>query len=129
MPGRTAGGRPSGTEREMRTRDEGSRDATPNRGGARSMAEAYCVKDKMKVEVQNPQRITMKNGKPALQGTCPQCGGKVFKIGGRPRVAPATGPGPRRTAGADRFPPDTQSQRPRPDVPIGPHFTRRYDGT
>jgi len=24
----------------------------------------------------------MKNGKPALQGTCPICGGKVFKIGG-----------------------------------------------
>ena len=38
------------------------------------MAEAYCVKDKMKVEVQNPQHITMKNGKPALQGTCPKCG-------------------------------------------------------
>ena len=46
------------------------------------MAEAYCVKDKKKVEVQNPQQITMKNGKPALQGTCPDCGGKVFKIGG-----------------------------------------------
>jgi DNA polymerase II large subunit len=46
------------------------------------MAEAYCVKDKKKVEVQNPQHITMKNGKPALQGTCPVCGGKVFRIGG-----------------------------------------------
>jgi DNA polymerase II large subunit len=46
------------------------------------MAEAYCVKDKKKVEVQNPQQITMKNGKPALQGTCPVCGGKVFKIAG-----------------------------------------------
>ena len=80
--GRTAGARHSGIEREMRTRDERSRDATLNRGGARSMAEAYCVKDKMKVEVQNAQRITMKNGKPALQGTCPKCGGKVFKIGG-----------------------------------------------
>ena len=32
------------------------------------MAEAYCVKDKQKVEVVNPQRITMKNGKPALSG-------------------------------------------------------------
>jgi hypothetical protein len=62
-------------------RDVGSRDASPAQGGAQ-MAEAYCVKDKMKVEVQNPQRITMKNGKPALQGTCPKCGGKVFKIGG-----------------------------------------------
>ena len=36
------------------------------------MAEAYCVKDKKKVEVQNAQKITMKNGKPALQGTCPE---------------------------------------------------------
>ena len=34
------------------------------------------------VEVVNPQRITMKNGKPALSGTCPICKGKVFKIGG-----------------------------------------------
>ncbi len=46
------------------------------------MAEAYCVKDKKKVEVQNAQKITMKNGKPAIQGTCPICGGKVFRIGG-----------------------------------------------
>jgi hypothetical protein len=63
-------------------RDEGSRDAPriPRRNAR--MAEAYCVKDKRKVEVLNPQRITMKNGKAALQGTCPICGGKVFKIGG-----------------------------------------------
>jgi hypothetical protein len=46
------------------------------------MAEAYCVKDKKKVEVKNAQKITMKNGKPAIQGTCPICGGKVFRIGG-----------------------------------------------
>ena len=35
------------------------------------MAEAYCVKDKKKVEVQNPQKITMKNGKPAHPGHLP----------------------------------------------------------
>lgn len=46
------------------------------------MAQAYCVKDKQKVEVQNPTTITMKNGKSALQGSCPLCGSKVFKIGG-----------------------------------------------
>ena len=45
------------------------------------MAQAYCVKDKMKVEVQNPQRITMKKGKPATTGTCHKCGTKVFRIG------------------------------------------------
>jgi hypothetical protein len=46
------------------------------------MATAYCVKDKQKVEIQGAKQITMKNGKPATQGTCPICGGKVFRIGG-----------------------------------------------
>jgi hypothetical protein len=45
------------------------------------MAEGYCVKDKKMVEIQNPQRITMKNGKPATQGLCPNCGAKVTRIG------------------------------------------------
>jgi len=45
------------------------------------MAEAYCVKCKKKVEVKDPQSITMKNGRPALKGTCPTCGTGVFKIG------------------------------------------------
>jgi hypothetical protein len=46
------------------------------------VAQAYCVKDKQKVEIQNPQQITMKNGKPAVKGTCPKCGNSVFRIGG-----------------------------------------------
>ena len=48
----------------------------------RAMAQAYCVKDKKKVEIKDPQAITMKNGKPATKGTCPDCGGSVFRIGG-----------------------------------------------
>src|ERR1035437_749540 len=47
-----------------------------------TMAEGYCVKDKKKVVIQNAEKITMKNGKPATQGICPDCGGKVFRIGG-----------------------------------------------
>ena len=43
--------------------------------------EAYCVKCKSKQEIQNPQAITMKNGRPATQGTCPVCNTKVFRIG------------------------------------------------
>jgi hypothetical protein len=62
-------------------RDMGSRDAS-GRSRRSPVAEAYCVKDKKKVEIQNAQQITMKNGKPAIQGTCPVCGGKVFRIGG-----------------------------------------------
>jgi hypothetical protein len=52
---------------------------TARQGG--KLVEAYCVRDKMKVEIQNPQKITMKNGKPATKGTCPKCGNSVFRIG------------------------------------------------
>ncbi len=45
------------------------------------MAEGYCVKERKKVEIKDPQQITMKNGRPAIQGTCPDCGTKIFRIG------------------------------------------------
>jgi len=41
----------------------------------------YCLKDKKNVEIKDPQNITMKNGKPAITGTCPNCGTKIFNIG------------------------------------------------
>ena len=43
---------------------------------------AYCVKDKKKVEIQNPVNVTLKNKKKAVKGTCPICGNKVFRITG-----------------------------------------------
>jgi hypothetical protein len=43
--------------------------------------EGYCLKDKRKVEMKDPQPITMKNGKPATVGTCPICGTKIYRIG------------------------------------------------
>lgn len=43
--------------------------------------QAYCVKDKQKVEMKNPTKVTMKNGRTAYKGVCPKCGGKVFRIG------------------------------------------------
>lgn len=45
------------------------------------MAQAYCVKCKASREISSPQAVTLKNGRPATQGTCPVCGTKVFKIG------------------------------------------------
>lgn len=47
-----------------------------------TMAEVYCVKCKAKREAIDTKKVTMKNGKPALEGKCPVCGTKVFKIGG-----------------------------------------------
>lgn len=31
--------------------------------------------------MKDPEKITMKNGRPATQGKCPVCGTKMFKIG------------------------------------------------
>jgi hypothetical protein len=47
----------------------------------RSMPQGYCVKERKKVEIKDPVQVTMKNGRPAIQGTCPDCGTKIFKIG------------------------------------------------
>ena len=44
--------------------------------------QAYCVKCKDKREMKGEKQVTMKNGRPAIQGTCPVCGTKMFKIGG-----------------------------------------------
>ena len=46
------------------------------------MTTAFCVKCKTKREMQNPQAITMKNGRKATKGTCPVCGTTLFRIGG-----------------------------------------------
>jgi RNase P subunit RPR2 len=45
------------------------------------MVQAYCVKCKSKKDMKAAKAITMKNGKPATQGTCPTCGTKMFRIG------------------------------------------------
>lgn len=43
----------------------------------------YCVKCKAKKEVDNPEHVTMANGKPAMKATCPTCATKMFKIGSK----------------------------------------------
>jgi DNA-directed RNA polymerase subunit RPC12/RpoP len=46
-----------------------------------SMAQAYCMKCKKKVEVKSPKQVTLKNKRAAIQGLCPKCGTKVFRMG------------------------------------------------
>ena len=41
----------------------------------------YCVTCRASREINNPRQITMKNGRPATEGTCPNCGTKMFRIG------------------------------------------------
>jgi Zn finger protein HypA/HybF involved in hydrogenase expression len=42
--------------------------------------EAYCLKCKAKKEMQDAQKVTMKNGRSAMKGKCPTCGTGMFKI-------------------------------------------------
>ncbi|MGD1019383.1 MAG: DUF5679 domain-containing protein [Verrucomicrobiia bacterium] len=46
------------------------------------MSEAYGVKRKAKKEIPKAQEVTRKNGRPAPQGVCPDCGTKLFRIMG-----------------------------------------------
>ena len=41
---------------------------------------AYCVKCRAKRQMKNPVAITLKNGRPAIQGICPRCGTRMFRI-------------------------------------------------
>ncbi|HLC24796.1 MAG TPA: DUF5679 domain-containing protein [Nitrosopumilaceae archaeon] len=45
------------------------------------MTQAYCVKCRKKVDITNPKEVKLKNGRPAVKGTCPKCGTNVFRIG------------------------------------------------
>lgn len=41
---------------------------------------AYSVKAKKMVEMQNPKLVTLKNGRKAWTGTCPETGVKLFRF-------------------------------------------------
>jgi Zn finger protein HypA/HybF involved in hydrogenase expression len=45
-------------------------------------ASMYCVKCRQKRDVEDPEEVTMKNGKPALRAKCPVCNTGMYKIGG-----------------------------------------------
>jgi hypothetical protein len=45
------------------------------------MAKMYCVKCRESKECTNAEKVTMKNGKPALKGKCPTCATGMYKIG------------------------------------------------
>jgi hypothetical protein len=42
--------------------------------------EAYCVKCKAKKEMKDAQKVTMRNGRPAVKGKCPTCGTGLYRI-------------------------------------------------
>lgn len=47
------------------------------------MVEGRCMKCKRLVEIKDAKEITMKNNMKALQGVCPVCNTKTFRILGK----------------------------------------------
>jgi len=45
------------------------------------VAIAYCMKCRKKIEIKNPKQITLKGNRAAVQGVCPLCGTKVYRLG------------------------------------------------
>src|SRR3712207_5517829 len=50
------------------------------RGEPAMAVDAYCVKCREKREMKDAEEVTMKNGRPAMQGVCPVCGTKLFRM-------------------------------------------------
>ena len=40
-----------------------------------------CLKCRESREIQEPEQVTLKNGRPAVRGTCAVCGTRMFRIG------------------------------------------------
>jgi hypothetical protein len=58
------------------------------------MPEGYCVKCKARKEIVDAVEETMKNGRRAIKGKCPQCGTVMFKILGGKASGQAGAPAP-----------------------------------
>ncbi len=56
--------------------------------------EAYCVKCKDKVEMEDPEPVWTSRGQPGTRGTCPTCGTTVFRMGKTPAHAAMSPPPP-----------------------------------
>ena len=45
--------------------------------------QGYCVKCKKKRDMEGAKEVKMKGGRRAMQGTCSNCGTKMFRILGK----------------------------------------------
>ena len=45
--------------------------------------EGYCVKCKAKKAIKDAKEVTMKNGRKAMKGKCPDCGTGMYRIMGK----------------------------------------------
>jgi len=86
--------------------------------------QAYDVKAKRKVEIQNPKAVKMKNGKWAVKGTSPITGIKVFRIVGNEKPAVSV----EKTADSPKAKkePATPAEKPKGSRKVEPEVFSRY---
>jgi len=86
--------------------------------------EAYDVKAKKKVKIQNPKAVKMKNGKWAVKGTSPITGIKVFRIVGNEKPAVSV----EKTADSPKAKkePSTPAEKPKGSQKAEPEVFSRY---
>ena len=70
-----------GTESQQETKNAGTESQQETKSaGTESGEMAYCVKCRKKTPMVEVQRVTMKNGRPAISGKCSVCGTGMYKI-------------------------------------------------
>ena len=60
-----------------------SKAATQEKETSQPELTAYCLKCRDKKPLNDPEYTTLKNGKPAATGPCPDCGTKLYRIGAK----------------------------------------------
>lgn len=73
------GGPPASQQRGEEDRGEGAREQNPE-SEQNIQIEAYCVRCRQKRAVQHARRIVTRNGRNAIEGTCPVCNAKLFRF-------------------------------------------------
>ena len=56
-------------------------DATAIQDPIKNPVSARCMKCKGDRVIKDPERTVLKNGREAVQGFCPECGTKTFRMG------------------------------------------------
>ena len=65
--------------------------------------EAYCVRCRAQVAVENPEPVWTSRGQPGTRGTCPTCGTTVFRMGRTPAHDKLQAPPPVRVEDAPKL--------------------------
>ena len=73
--------------------------------------QAYCVKCKTTVTMENPEPVWTSRGAPGTRGTCPECGSTVFRMGMTPAHEKLVRPAAVRVEGSTKIATDGGRKR------------------